>query len=272
MAVAQTGSLAVARDHIFTLIDGTLVVHWEGHRVQELWTGQYHEFNRNTDFGRPITNHELAHLRASGRVKAFNQDYVWLNPIPDTGLFGRRRVQQHSDPPRKHTHHRAAPMNAIEMQTERLRQKPSMDNKDKLNFEEAHTSPETSLTRGKTVVIAISHDEERQAFAALFTGMELKVRYATTAAEVMPLLEDHPAHLLVTDMQLPDIHAWKLIQKVREIEALRELPIMVITDQASFGTTVARVDYLIRPVSIARLRQNVFNALAQKNIDNTSSA
>jgi DNA-binding NtrC family response regulator len=122
-----------------------------------------------------------------------------------------------------------------------------------------------SKIRGKLVVLAINQQDERQAFANLLTDMELQVKHAVSTSEVMELLEDHPAHLLVMDMQLPDIHAWKMISKVREINHLRDLPIMVITNQGDFGMTVAKVDYLTRPVSIARLRQNVWSALNQQN-------
>ena len=116
---------------------------------------------------------------------------------------------------------------------------------------------------GKSVVLAVTQEDESQAFTDLFTEMDLQVQYASSAAEILQLLEDHPTHLLVMDMQMPDIHAWKMISKVREIEHLRDLPILIITDQASLGMTVAKVDYLTRPVSIARLRQNIWRTLNQ---------
>ena len=120
-----------------------------------------------------------------------------------------------------------------------------------------------SEIHGKTVVLAVTQEDEGQAFADLFAEMNLQVQYASSAPAILQILEDHPAHLLVMDMQMPDIHAWKMISKVREIEHLRDLPILIITDQASLGMTVAKVDYLTRPVSIARLRQNILRTLKQ---------
>ena len=149
-----------------------------------------------------------------------------------------------------------------------------MDNDSDYDLDEAIIDQgDLSRVSGKLVVLAVSHEDEQQAFADLFAAMDLGVKYASTAAEVMQLLEDFPADLLLLDMQLPDIHAWKMISKIREVGNLRDLPVIVITDQASLGMTVAKVDYLTRPVSIARLRHNVWTALNQghSDTDTTSS-
>lgn len=129
-----------------------------------------------------------------------------------------------------------------------------------------------SQISGKSIVLAITQEDETQAFADLFKDMDLQVRYASSATEILQTLEDHPAHLLVMDMQMPDIHAWKMISKVREIDRLRDLPILIITDQANLGMTVAKVDYLTRPVSIARLRQNIIGTLNQRVVSDDSAS
>lgn len=131
---------------------------------------------------------------------------------------------------------------------------------------------DASKIDGKSVVLAVNQEDESQAFSDVFAEMKLRVQYASSGAEILRLLEDHPVHLLVMDMEMPDIHAWKMISKVREIEMLRDLPILVITDQASLGMTVAKVDYLTRPVSIARLRQNIAMTLNQGDVSDDSAS
>lgn len=136
----------------------------------------------------------------------------------------------------------------------------------KLNLDEIIASQsDTSQVAGRLVVLAVSQDDERKAFGELFVEMELEVKYATTGAETLQLLEDFPADLLVSEFQLPDMHVWQMLGKVKEIEGLRELPILVITDQTNFATTVARVEHLTRPVSIARLRHNVWVTLSHSS-------
>jgi len=109
--------------------------------------------------------------------------------------------------------------------------------------------------------LAIPQEDERAAFSELLTTMNIAILEAASAAQTLHRLEDHPAELLIMDIQQPDMHGWLLINKIREISHLRDLPITVITDKADMGMTVAKVDYLSRPVSIARLRHSIWTAL-----------
>lgn len=142
----------------------------------------------------------------------------------------------------------------------------------KLNLDDIIASQtNTSRIAGKRVVLVIKEADEREAFSDLMNEMELDVKYANSAVEAIQLLEDFPSDLLVTDIQLPDMHAFQMISKFNEIENLRELPIILIADQPNIGATVARVDYLIRPVSIARLRHNVWVSLTNSHNSQSSS-
>jgi CheY-like chemotaxis protein len=119
----------------------------------------------------------------------------------------------------------------------------------------------TETVAGKRVVLAVRDEDERQAFGRLFEEMKLDVKYAGDASEVLQALEDFPSDLLISDIELPDLHAWKLVQKVKEVDSLRDIPIIVLTDQVNLSATIARVDYIQRPISIARLRHNVWMVL-----------
>lgn len=120
-----------------------------------------------------------------------------------------------------------------------------------------------SQVAGKRVLAALKREDEREAFGSLFDKMALEASFAASAAEAVQMLEDAPSDLLIIDIQLPDMHGWQMLSKLREIERLRELPILVLTDQPNFGMTVAGVSYLQRPISIARLRHNVYMALTE---------
>ena len=129
-----------------------------------------------------------------------------------------------------------------------------MDNNSDENIHQAYYD-------GKRVILAVSESDEQDAFRDMLNDMQIDVLIATSAVETLQLLEDFPSHLLIMDLNQPDMHGWQMINKIREITELRNLPITVLTDQPHIGMTVARVDYLTRPVSIARLRQSVANAL-----------
>jgi hypothetical protein len=72
---------AVNRQRIFVLLDGTFVVRWQENRVQELQTGQSRAFAKR-DYGAPITDYELRQLLEAGIVEHFDDEQVWLCPLP----------------------------------------------------------------------------------------------------------------------------------------------------------------------------------------------
>jgi CheY-like chemotaxis protein len=129
---------------------------------------------------------------------------------------------------------------------------------------------DTSVTDGKMVVLAGGNDDERLAIRDLLQKMRLEVKEAATANDTLYLLEDCHPDMLVMDLQLPDMHGWAMLGKVKEIDTLRQLTTVVIADHTSasneqtFALTVAKVNvYLVKPVSMARLRQNVWTAFKE---------
>lgn len=129
---------------------------------------------------------------------------------------------------------------------------------------------DTTVTMGKCVVLVGSRDDEMAAIRDLCQEMGMSVLLSSHAGQGLELLEDTHPDLLIMDLQLPDMHGWEMLGKVKEITSLRELPIIVIADHAgsnqqSFALSVAKVDvYLTRPVSMAKLRQNIWMALKQR--------
>ncbi|GAB4518641.1 MAG: hypothetical protein OHK0046_26520 [Anaerolineae bacterium] len=119
--------------------------------------------------------------------------------------------------------------------------------------------------QGQLVVLVLQQPEERDAFTEMLTALQLEVKPATSALEALQHLEDYDARLLIMDIEMPDMHGWQMLSKIREIDALRDLPIVVIADHANMGNTIAKVEYLKRPISIARLRQNILEMLTQHN-------
>ncbi len=126
---------------------------------------------------------------------------------------------------------------------------------------------DTSATEGKTLLLLVTSLEERKLIYNLCLELKIKIEVAASAAEALTQLEDGSVDLLVMDLQLPDMHGWEMLGKLREVESLRHLPIILIADHAmpedaSLTIAVANVDvYLERPLSKARLRQNIWMAL-----------
>lgn len=127
---------------------------------------------------------------------------------------------------------------------------------------------DTTLSRDKRVVLVIGPDDERAAVEKMLTDMLMDVAAADNAREGLQLLEDAHPDLLIMDLQLPDMHGWEMLAKLNEIDSLRHLPKIIIADHStshdaqSFALAVVKVDiYLVKPVSMAQLRQNVWMTL-----------
>ena len=126
---------------------------------------------------------------------------------------------------------------------------------------------DTSATQGKTLLLLVASLDERKLIYNLCVELKIRVQIAASSSEALTRLEDEPVDLLIMDLLLPDMHGWEMLGKLREVESLRHLPIILIADHAmpedaSLTTAVANVDvYLERPLSKARLRQNIWMAL-----------
>ncbi len=80
-SIPESEANAVNRHRIFVLLDGAFVVRWQENRVQELQTGHYRTYAKR-DYGAPITDYELRQLLDAGIVESFDDEQVWLCPLP----------------------------------------------------------------------------------------------------------------------------------------------------------------------------------------------
>jgi len=127
---------------------------------------------------------------------------------------------------------------------------------------------DTSVTKDKRVVLVGLNEPEHTQIHTLLKDMKLDIRKAASAADAIKLLEDCDPNMLVMDLQLSDMHGWEMLGKIKEVDFLRGLPVVVIapnsatTNDQAFALTVAKVDvYLTMPVSMARLRQSLWMTL-----------
>lgn len=106
----------------------------------------------------------------------------------------------------------------------------------------------------RKVLLVLTREDELQAFSDLLKDMSLLSVSTGSGTEALQLLEDDDIVLTIMDVRLPDMHGWQFLAKINEIDELRSIPIVIVADQREINTPVARVEYFLRPVSIARLR------------------
>jgi CheY-like chemotaxis protein len=130
---------------------------------------------------------------------------------------------------------------------------------------------DTDLTEGKQAVIVCRTTEAAADLEALLREMKMTMRTTTSGREALSLLEELHPDLLVMELQLPDMHGWQMLAKLREINTLGDLVTVVIAEQGtspdgqSFGLGVAKVNvFLVKPFSMGRLRQNIWQAFQRR--------
>jgi hypothetical protein len=84
---------SIVRSRVFVLLDGSFVVKWDEHQIQDLLTGQYRHYERR-DFGAPITDFELKQLQQARIVETFDKEYVLLSSSQERTEYYQMNAQK----------------------------------------------------------------------------------------------------------------------------------------------------------------------------------
>lgn len=131
---------------------------------------------------------------------------------------------------------------------------------------------DTSLTEGKHAVLVVRQDDERQAIENLLKDMGMEVHHATTGRKTVLLLEDMQCDFLVADIQLSDMHTWKMLGTLKESYDVASLPIVVIMNEPTV-VPLENITSVVRPVAMARLRHIIWDLFKakQQSLSDTES-
>lgn len=121
---------------------------------------------------------------------------------------------------------------------------------------------ELSVAEDKIAVMAIPQKDEQQAIRELLESMDLTVHLAGTGRDTIFLLEDYQPDLLILDMNLTDMHAWKLLLELKERVDISEVPILVIANEHKV-MPLDNITTVVRPVGLAQLRYTIWSLLAK---------
>ncbi|MBE2267683.1 MAG: response regulator [Anaerolinea sp.] len=127
---------------------------------------------------------------------------------------------------------------------------------------------DTTTLKGKRAVVIVKDDRESHEICQQLGSLLMDVCTARTGSEALQVLQEQPPHVVVMELQLPDMHGYEMLAKVREMNfSVRVIvlaePSAAESDQV-FALTIARVDgYLVKPISLPLLRQTVWEALKE---------
>lgn len=126
-------------------------------------------------------------------------------------------------------------------------------------------------TNGKRVV-CIEDEPEMIDLVRLILGRRgFEVTGANGGLEGLEIVERERPDLVLLDLMMPDMDGWEVYQRIKSDEALREIPVIVVTAKAQsidkvLGLHIAKVDdYITKPFGPQELLESVEKILGPEN-------
>jgi chemosensory pili system protein ChpA (sensor histidine kinase/response regulator) len=86
---------------------------------------------------------------------------------------------------------------------------------------------------GRRVLVVDDSLSVRKYLSAFFLARNLKVYAASNGSEALKELEQTEVDLIVADLEMPIMHGYELVSRIRSIEKLRHIPIIVLTSRSA---------------------------------------
>jgi DNA-binding response OmpR family regulator len=96
------------------------------------------------------------------------------------------------------------------------------------------------------------------------------VRGANSGEEGLSIIRKEHPDLILLDLMMPDMDGWEVYQKMKVDEAIKNIPVVVVTARAQtidkvLGLHIAKVDdYIAKPFTPQELLNSVDTVLARK--------
>ena len=96
------------------------------------------------------------------------------------------------------------------------------------------------------------------------------VRGANSGEEGLSIIRKEHPDLILLDLMMPDMDGWDVYQKMKADEAIKNIPVVVVTARAQtidkvLGLHIAKVDdYIAKPFTPQELLNSVDTVLARK--------
>jgi two-component system nitrogen regulation response regulator NtrX len=128
--------------------------------------------------------------------------------------------------------------------------------------------PPTGAPAPRTVLVVDDEKNIRRTLQLVLEGEGYRVLGAETATQALEILTspETPVDLAVLDVKLPDISGLEALARIRSDEAMRDLPIIVISGHATVNDAVQAIklgasDFFEKPLERERVLVSVRNVL-----------
>jgi CheY-like chemotaxis protein len=126
--------------------------------------------------------------------------------------------------------------------------------------------PRLEVPKAKRIFLVEDESLIRIPMASALESAGFAVVQAATGADALAVMEAEAFDLLILDVILPDMEGWDILRRVREVEEVRTLPVLVVSGLESLNAEQALAlgadEFLTKPVSPRVLVDTVVRLLA----------
>jgi two-component system, cell cycle response regulator DivK len=91
------------------------------------------------------------------------------------------------------------------------------------------------VTAARTVLVVDDHEDNRRILRDLLRSAGYEVLEATTGEDGVATAKARPPDLILMDIQLPGIDGYEATRRIKADEAVRRIPLIVVTSYALSG-------------------------------------
>ena len=114
------------------------------------------------------------------------------------------------------------------------------------------TPPEVESFEGRRVLVVDDSLSVRKYLSAFLTARNLKVYTASNGGEALKALEENEVDLIITDLEMPIMHGYELVSRIRASNRWKGIPIIVLTSRSTGkhkdkALELGADEYLVKP-------------------------
>jgi DNA-binding response OmpR family regulator len=126
------------------------------------------------------------------------------------------------------------------------------------------------ITQEKPVIVAVDDSREMlDILKSLIAGAGYRFFGASNANQCMRLVRDVEPHLILLDVQMPEVDGFDLCRQIRAVEACHDIPVAFVTARRTAqdvraGIAAGGNDFITKPFDAKNLMARVDRWVKQK--------
>ena len=118
------------------------------------------------------------------------------------------------------------------------------------------------MTKTNHHVLAVDDNRMSRLKMARALQNDYQVTQAQGGQEALALLRSQPFHLVLLDIEMPDVDGFEVLRQMKEEPSLRDIPVIVVSGMEDTHSIerclgMGAIDYIAKPIDLAQLKARV---------------